>query len=237
MSPQRPVVNQHFESNVPGLFIVGDLAGAPVVKIAMEQGHRVAARIASLSDAGSSLPDSFDLIVIGAGAAGLNAALTAQDRGLRVLVVEQGKLANTIEDFPEGKWVYAEPESRAVEGKLWLEGAAKEELLQRWSEAVRDNKLNLRTGEAVIGVKRRADAHFDVTTSGGLHRARRVILATGQRGTARRLHVPGEDRSNVYHRLYSPKHYQEQNIVVVGGGNSAVEAALALCGQNHVTLS
>ncbi|MBL8295146.1 MAG: NAD(P)-binding domain-containing protein [Bryobacterales bacterium] len=237
MSPQRPVVNQQFESNVPGLFIVGDLAGAPVVKIAMEQGHRVAARIASLPDARSSLADSFDLLVIGAGAAGLNAALTAQERGLRVLVVEQGKLANTIEDFPEGKWIYAEPDSRAVEGKLWLEGAAKEELLERWSEAVSDSNLNLRTGEAVIGVKRRTDAHFDVTTSGGLYRARRVILATGQRGNPRRLVVPGEDRSNVYHRLYSPKLYQEQNILVVGGGNSAVEAALALCAQNYVTLS
>lgn len=237
MSPQRPVVNEQFESNVPGLYIVGDLAGAPVVKMAMEQGHRVAARIASLADARSSLPESFDLIIIGAGAAGLNAALTAQERGLRVLVVEQGKLANTIEDFPEGKWIYAEPESRPVKGKLWLEGASKEDLLERWRAAVAESKLNLRTGEAVIGVKRRADAHFDVTTRGGVYRARRVILATGQRGSPRELQVAGEDRPNVYHRLYSPKNYQERNILVVGGGNSAVEAALALCAQNYVTLS
>lgn len=224
---QRPQLNDRFESNVPGLFVVGDLAGAPVVKLAMEQGHRVAEHIASLQDARASSAEAFDVIVIGAGAAGLNAALTLQYRGLRVLVIEKSKLAATIEDFPEGKWIYDEPESRPAVGKLWLEGATKEDLLARWTEAVREHRLEVRTGEGVTGLIPKGDS-FEVRTTKSTYITRRVVLATGQRGNPRRLGVPGEDRSNVYHRLYSPSHYRGDRVVVVGGGNSAVEAALAL---------
>ncbi|HXA04128.1 MAG TPA: FAD-dependent oxidoreductase, partial [Bryobacteraceae bacterium] len=99
-STQRPVLRANFESNVPGLYIIGDLAGAPVVKLAMEQGSDVAEHIASMLASRSDDPNIYDLVVIGAGAAGLNAALGAQDRGLRVLVLEKNKIANTIEDFP-----------------------------------------------------------------------------------------------------------------------------------------
>ena len=111
---QRPVLRANFQSNVSGLYIIGDLAGAPVVKLAMEQGSDVAEHIASTLADKSSDPNIYDLVVIGAGAAGLNAALGAQDRGLRVLVLEKNKIANTIEDFPEGKWIYAEPDSRPI---------------------------------------------------------------------------------------------------------------------------
>ena len=233
---RRPVVDERFESNVPGLFVVGDLAGAPVVKLAMEQGHHVAEYIASLSDARATDTGAFDVVVIGAGAAGLNAALTLQGRGLRVLVIEKSKIANTIEDFPEGKWIYAEPESRPVIGKLWLEGASKENLLGRWNAAVREHRLDVRTGEAVVAVTR-SGGHFDVRTDQSALRARRVILATGQRGNPRWLGVPGEDRPRISHRLYSPSHYRGEQVVVIGGGNSAVEAALALAdARARVTL-
>ncbi len=224
---RRPVVDERLESNVRGLFVVGDLAGAPVVKLAMEQGYRVAEYIASLPDARASEPGTLDVVVIGAGAAGLNAALTLQERGLRVAVVEKSKIANTIEDFPEGKWIYDEPESRPAVGKLWLHAASKEDLLARWHDAVRDHRLDVRTGEAVVNVKR-TGGHFDIETTQTALRARRVILATGQRGNPRWLGVPGEDRPRIYHRLYGPSHYRDEQVVVVGGGNSAVEAAIAL---------
>ncbi len=233
---RRPVVDEHFESTVRGLFVVGDLAGAPVVKLAMEQGHKVAESIAALPDARATEADVFDVVVIGAGAAGLNAALTLHERGLRVLVIEKAKIANTIEDFPEGKWIYAEPDSRPAVGALWLQGASKEDLLARWHGAVRENRLDVRTGEAVSAVTPRG-GHFDIKAGASTFRARRVILATGQRGNPRRLGVAGEDRPNIYHRLYSPSHYKGQQVVVVGGGNSAVEAALALADAGaHVTL-
>ncbi|PYT24914.1 MAG: hypothetical protein DMG58_25220 [Acidobacteria bacterium] len=237
MPTRRPVLRANFESNIAGVYIIGDLAGAPVVKLAMEQGNDVAAHIAAKPDARGGDPNIFDIVVIGSGAAGLNAALGAQDAGLRVLVLEKSKIANTIEDFPEGKWVYAEPDSRPPRGKLWLDGASKEDLLGRWHQIIRENGLDVRTGEGVESIRKQKDDTFDVRSSQGRHLARRVVLATGQRGNARWLGVPGEEREQVYHRLYSPKHYRDEDIVVVGGGNSAVEAALTLAEQNRVTLA
>src|ERR1700676_1487110 len=234
---RRPVVDGHFESNIPGLFVIGDLAGAAVVKLAMAQGSQVAEYIAAQPDAASGDLNRYDLLVIGAGASGLNAALGAQAHGLRVMVLEKNRIANTIEDFPEGKWIYAEPESMPPVGKLWLEGASKEDLLARWRQAVSEHHLEVRTDEGVTALTRRADGVFEIRTDRGAYLATRVVLATGQRGNARKLNVPGEDRENVHHRLYSPKHYKDEEILVVGGGNSAVEAALALAEQNRVTLS
>lgn len=236
MATRRPQVGAHFESNVPGLHVIGDLAGAPVVKLAMEQGNDLAEHLASLPDARSTEAGAFDVIVAGAGAAGLNCALVAHGKGLRVLVLEKAKIASTIEDFPEGKWVYAEPDTIPPKGKLWLDGATKEDLLGRWRTMVGESGLDVRTGEGVTAVVRR-DGGFEVRTEHASYRARRVVLATGQRGNPRRLFVPGEDREQVYHRLYSPKQYTDEDIVVVGGGNSAVEAALALCEHNRVVLS
>jgi len=237
MPTKRPVVRAHFESNISGLHIIGDLAGAPVVKLAMEQGSDVAEHIATRPDAKGADPNAYDLVVVGAGAAGLNAALVAQDRGLRVLVLEKNKIANTIEDFPEGKWIYAEPDTRPPKGKLWLDGSRKEDLIGRWHQIIRENHLAVHTEEGVQAVRKRKDQTFEITTTQGKYQARRVVLATGQRGNPRSLGVPGEEREQVYHRLYSPKHYHDEDILVVGGGNSAVEAAVTLAEQNRVTLS
>jgi thioredoxin reductase/polyferredoxin len=234
---RRPVVNARFESTVPGLFVIGDLAGAPVVKLAMEHGYRVAHHIAALPDSRATLTGAWDVLVVGSGAAGLNAALTLQEHGLRVLVLEKSRIANTIEDFPEGKWVYAEPDSLPAMGKLWLDGAAKEDLLARWHEILQASHLDVRTGEGVEAIERRADRHFEVRTTANLYLARRVILATGSRGNPRWLQVPGEDGERICHRLYSPKAFQGERVLVVGGGNTAIEAALALAGDNQVTLS
>ena len=234
---RRPVVDENNESNIQGLYISGDLTGAPVVKLAMEQGNSVALHIAAKSDARSAGEDEWDLIVIGAGASGLNAALVARDRGLKVIVLEKGRLANTIEDFPEGKWIYAEPESVAPKGKLWLDGASKEDLIARWRDQIETSGLDVRTEEGVNGLEKRKDGWFHVATAKGNYRGRRVMLAIGLRGNPRWLGVQGEDQEHVYHRLYSPKHYQDEDILVVGGGNSAVEAALTLAGTNRVVIS
>jgi thioredoxin reductase/polyferredoxin len=236
MPGRRPAVDSNFESNVRGLYVIGDLTGAPVVKLAMEQGSTVAEQIALLPDAKATVAGAYDIIVAGAGASGLNAALVAQEKGLRVLVLEKSRIANTIEDFPEGKWVYAEPDARPVKGKLWLDGARKEDLLSRWHAIIRDHGLDVRTEEGVTSIQQ-SDGHFEVATAKAVYRARRVIVATGQRGNPRKLGAPGEDREQVYHRLYSPRHYEDENILVVGGGNSAVEAAVTLSEKNRVTLS
>ena len=237
MATQRPMLRASFESSVPGLYVIGDLAGAPVVKLAMEQGSDVAEHIACTLESRSRDPNIYDVVVIGAGAAGLNAALGAQDRGLRVLVLEKNKIANTIEDFPEGKWIYAEPDTRPPKGKLWLDGSRKEDLIARWHEIIHENHLAVHVEEGVEAVRKLKNGTFEIETPRQRYHALRVVLATGQRGNPRRLGVPGEDLEQVYHRLYSPKHYQDEDILVVGGGNSAVEAALTLAVHNRVTLS
>src|SRR5437016_6066501 len=237
MPSPRPVIRKHNESHVKNLYIIGDLAGAPVIKLAMQQGYDVIRHIASLPDARSGRADTFDVVIAGAGAAGLNAALEARENGLSHLVLEKGKIANTIENFPEKKWVYAEPDAVPPKGKLWLDGAQKEDLIARWQQIVNDNQLNVRTEEGVEAITRASDGVFEVRTAQGTYRARRVILAIGQRGNPRKLKARGEEREKVYHRLYSPRHYKDEDILVVGGGNSAVEAALVLSEQNRVVLS
>jgi NosR/NirI family nitrous oxide reductase transcriptional regulator len=236
MLERRPQLTKRLESNIPGLYVIGDLAGAPVIKLAMAQGLEVVEHIASKPDAHLNSHDVYDLIVVGAGAAGLNAALAAMDRGLRTLVLEKEKIANTIENFPEGKWVYAEPDQTPPKGKLWLDGARKEDLIERWHQIVQENKIDIRTQEPLTALERQKDHTFILRTARGEYRARRVILATGQRGNPRKLNVPGEDQERIYHRLYSPRHYCNAQILVVGGGNSAIEAALALSEQNRVRL-
>jgi thioredoxin reductase/polyferredoxin len=232
----RPVLNAHLESNIPGFFVAGDLAGAVVIKQAMEQGHRVAAHILAQPDARSRIPDEYDVIVAGAGAAGLNASLTMQAGGLRILILEKGKVAATIEDFPESKRIYAKPEGVPAKGGLWLEECTKEQLLARWQEDIARGNLPIHTGEDVVSVARRAEGGFEVRTSKAAYRCRRFILATGLRGNPRRLGVPGEDSDTVHHLLYSANQYSGENILVVGGGNTAIEAALTLAAKNRVTV-
>ncbi|MFN0104296.1 MAG: FAD-dependent oxidoreductase [Bryobacteraceae bacterium] len=232
MPARRPELGAHFQSNLPGVHVIGDLAGAPVVKLAMEQGYELALHIAGLGERRAT--GDYDVIVAGAGAAGLNCALTLRERGLRVLVIEKNRVANTIHEFPEGKWVYDEPASRPPAGPLWLGAATREELLTRWNEAARD--LDVRTNESVIGLERKGD-DWTVRTETAAYRTRRVVIATGQSGTPRKLGVPGEDQERVHHRLYNPSHFAGEKVVVVGGGNSAVEAALALAERNDVTLT
>jgi len=234
---ERPYLKKHNESNIPGLFIIGDLAGAPVIKYAMAQGYEVIEHIAGLPGAiGGSDEDLYDVVVIGAGAAGLNAALQAKERGMRYILLEKEQVANTIENFPEGKYVYAEPDTQPPKGKLWLDGATKEDLMVRWHQIVNENHLNVRLMEGVNSIEKK-DGLFNVKTQKEMYRAKRVVLATGQRGNPRKLNVKGEDRENVYHRLYSPRKYKNESILVVGGGNSAIEAALTLSEQNKVYLS
>ena len=234
---RRPALDAHKQSNIPGVYVIGDLAGAPVIKLAMAQGFEVVEHIAEKADARGNDPNVYDLIVVGAGAAGLNAALAAKERGLSCLLLEKEKIANTIENFPEGKWVYAEPDATPPKGKLWLDGAQKEDLIRRWHQIVRENQLEIHMEEGLKAIAREKDGTLRVASEKQEYRARRVILATGQRGNPRKLKVPGEEREKVYHRLYSPKHYRGENILVVGGGNSAVEAALILSEQNKVYLS
>jgi len=236
MPSRRPIIDKNFESNVSGIFIVGDIAGAPVIKLSMEHGYQVIRYISALSDAKADSKDVYDVIICGAGAAGINAALEAKERGLTCLLIEKGKIANTIEEFPDGKWIYAEPESVPPVGKLSFEASSKENLLVKWNTVVKESGVNVRDGEEVESIYKE-NGFFKVVTKKDTWQAKRVILAIGQRGNPRKLNVLGEDRERVYHNLFTPRAYNNKKILVVGGGNSAVEAALSLCAENKVTIS
>ncbi len=148
----RPSFNKNFQSNVQGLYVIGDIAGAPVIKLAMEHGHSIIEHIATLSDSKAEEEDIYDILIAGSGASGLNAALQAKERGLSGIILEKEKIASTIENFPEGKWVYAEPDKIPPKGKLWLDGATKEDLLKRWHQIIKDNGLDLRLDHGVESI-------------------------------------------------------------------------------------
>ncbi|MHC4451814.1 MAG: NAD(P)/FAD-dependent oxidoreductase, partial [Planctomycetota bacterium] len=198
-----PVLKKNYESTVPGLYIVGDLAGAPTIRTAANQGVEVMAHIGSLPDGrAEKQSEVYDVVVIGGGSSGIAAAMEAQCcANLRTVVLESRRLANTIREFPKGKEIYAEPKAIDYRARLWLEDSVKEELLERWDAQLAEEDLNVVEDEQVTGVKR-VQGCFEVTTArGNSYKGRRVVLAIGKRGNPRRLGVPG--RRDGFFRLQS----------------------------------
>jgi len=234
-----PVLKNHYESSVPGLFIVGDLAGAPTIRVAANQGVEVMAHIGSLPDGRAEKEsDVYDVVIVGGGSSGIAAALEAKCcQRLNALVLDSGRLANTIREFPKGKEIYAEPKAVEYKARLWLKDSVKEELLERWDSQLGKEDLNVRQGEEVTDI-RRVQGAFEVKTArGDAYKGRRVVLAIGKRGNPRKLGVDGEDKEKVTYTLYDPDEHEGENVLVVGGGDSAVEAAVALSVVAVVTLS
>ncbi len=188
-----------------------------------------------------AIPGDFDcdVVVCGAGAAGLAAALEGKRQGVATIVLEKGKVANTVVDFPALKKIYAQPQELSIDSPLWIEDCSKEELLEHWQELIEKEQLDIRTGKELIGISDLKGGGFSVRNiDSSVYSCRAVVLAVGRRGNPRKLGVPGEDLSHVHHLLLDPRGYQDKKVLVVGGGNSAVEAANALEGNGaHVTVS
>ncbi len=179
----------------------------------------------------------FDVIIVGGGASGLSAALAAHQQGLSYLVLEQQTLANTVATMPKRKRIFSTPMQMPQRGTLWFTDATREELLEKWSEVVRENGLNVRENEGVAEIKPLDDG-FQVRSEKDTYQAKRLILAVGTRGNPRKLSVPGaEDNTKVFYWLSDPDEFVDRDILVVGGGDSAIEAALALCDRNRVSIS
>ena len=235
-SPSYPVLparNADGETSIPGVFVVGEAAGTPLLKLGINAGHTLAQHLRKIHE-GHLEPDGMlDVLVAGAGAAGLSTALTCRRLGLSVVVLEARTLASTVVDMFRGKHLYDEPVDVAVEGPLWFEACSREDLLARWQEQVASSGLDLREGSRIIGLSRRSDSgpgHVAVETSTGTILARRVVLAVGKSGPARRLGVPGEDAhpERVRTGIEDPNDHRGVSVVVVGGGDTACETAIAL---------
>ncbi|MCB9652122.1 MAG: NAD(P)-binding domain-containing protein [Deltaproteobacteria bacterium] len=235
-----PMPNTDLEgrTNVPGLYLVGEAAGAALIKVAANGGVAAAQSIAKELAPRSGPPGVHDVAIVGAGPAGLAAALQCQEAGLEFVLFDKGAFAKTIHTYPREKVVMAEPAHIPKYGTLWLRNTNKEELIQKWTEVIETTKLQINSFESVTAVTKGADGNFDITSDRGQYRAQRVVLAMGNRGMPRRLGVEGETEPRVEYALTDPEPYDGKHVLVVGGGDSAVEAAMSLADFGaHVALS
>jgi thioredoxin reductase (NADPH) len=250
ITPRKvPSRDSRYETNVPGCYIVGDVSGTPLIKNAANEGADVIRHVAEgLRAAGDAdARADYDVAIIGVGPAGLSAAITAQGLGLRYVAVEQERALATIEAYPSNKYVFFKPDAMESRGAIEVAGAGaqREEILNAWMRAMRESGVRINEFESCKAVRRAEDGgdHFVVETERGEGRgrasysARRVVLALGNRGTPMRLKVPGEDlkvsldgrpEEKVRYRLADPEAVRRRRVVVVGAGNSAVEAAVDL---------
>jgi thioredoxin reductase len=236
-----PALTETLESATqPGLFLAGEVTGYALVRTAISHGTAVGTEVARrVRELPARSSDVRELVVVGAGPAGLACALQARLAGLDFLVLEQEELGGTVAKYPRRKLVMTQPVELPGFGTLDRESYTKEELIELWQQVARAMELPIRTGQVFEGVRRELDGTFTVRTAQGTVRARHVCLALGRRGTPNRLGVPGEERSKVAYALLDAHSYRERRILVVGGGDSAVEAAIGLSEQegNQVTLS
>ena len=238
-----PMISPEYETSVPDLFIAGELGGLALIKNAVNQGRDCIDVIAQRLRSSVHAPvDSsvWDVIIVGAGPAGISASLRAAEHGLRALTLERETVGGTVSKYPRQKLVMTSPVEFPLHGRFSKTTLSKEDLLAFWEKIMARTDLNIRTGEGVESVQRDAAGVFHIRSSNPAeYRSRAVVLAMGRAGTPRKLGVRGEELPHVLYRLIEADHYAGENILIVGGGDSAVEAAMGLAHQpgNTVTLS
>jgi thioredoxin reductase (NADPH) len=230
-----PHVGPNFETNVPGIFIAGELGGMGLIKNAVEQGRQAVENL--IKTLNKRHPATFDLIIIGAGPAGISAGLTAKKNGLKFLILEQDTLGGTVFTFPRKKIVMTSPMDLPLYGKIKLFETSKSELLELWETVLKKNGVIVQENSKVDAISSENEIFKISTLKGEQYTSARVLLSIGRRGTPRKLNIPGEMTEKVAYRLMESEEITAKHILVVGGGDSAVESALLLADHNHVTLS
>jgi thioredoxin reductase (NADPH) len=232
---ELPEIGDDFETNVPGIYIAGELGGMGLIRNAVEQGKQATENIAKTIK--RNIKVSYDLIIIGAGPAGISAGLTAKKLGLSFLLLEQDSLGGTVFTFPRKKIVMTAPMNLSLYGKVKLYETSKAELLDLWQRVLAKNNIQVNENSKVESILCE-DGIFKVTTlKGDQFTSETVLLAIGRRGTPRKLNVPGEISEKVAYRLLEPELITDKDVIVVGGGDSAIESALLLADENRVILS
>lgn len=229
-----PNISPDFETNVPGIFIAGELGGMGLIRKAAEQGRQAVDSIRKRSNGGQH---DYDLVIVGCGPAGFSAGLSAIQHKLRYKLIEQeDSLGGAVFHYPRNKIAMTAPVELALIGKVRFGEVQKEELLAFWNGAVKKTGLKISFREQMLAIETR-DQGFTVKSSGGEYKTRSVLLTMGRRGTPRKLEVPGEESSKVVYRLIDPAQYQGQHVLVVGGGDSALEAAIAISQEQGSTVT
>ena len=232
---ELPHINQNFETNVNGIYIAGELGGMGLIKNAVEQGKQAVENI--VKSLRKTHTASYDLVIIGAGPAGISASLAAKKNNLKFLTLEQDTLGGTVYTFPRQKIVMTSPMDLPLYGKVKLFETSKPALLELWNTVLEKNGITIRENTKVESITSE-NGIFNIETLTGTHiTSKTVLLAIGRRGTPRKLGVEGEMQEKVAYRLMEPEDIKGKKIMVVGGGDSAVESALLLMDNNKVTLS
>jgi thioredoxin reductase (NADPH) len=229
-----PHVGADFQTNVPGVFIAGELGGMGLIRNAIEQGRQAIDAVRAVG--GPRPAEAYDVVIIGGGPAGFSASLAALEHRLRFVTIEQETFGGTVAHYPRGKLVMTAPAALPLVGTVKFREISKEKLLAFWRDVAKRAGLRINYGERAESVRRYGNG-LEVRTTRSRYLARAVLLAIGRRGTPRRLGVPGEDLPKVVYRLVDPKQYRGQHVLVVGGGDSALEAAADVAEQPGTTVT
>lgn len=221
-----PVLKPNFESSVPGVFVAGELGGMGLIRNALSQGQQAIDSIKALRRRRPT--DALDVVIVGAGPAGFAAAITATAHNMQYVCIDQEALGGCVFQYPRGKLVMTSPVELPLIGKIRFSNTSKEELLAFWQDVEARLQLRMRYQERLVSIERTPRDTFLVITPKKRYEAATVLLAIGRRGTPRKLGVPGEDQSKVVYRLIDPEQYACKKVLVVGGGDSALEAAASI---------
>jgi thioredoxin reductase len=230
---ELPHVGPDFQTNVPGLYIAGELGGMGLIRNAIEQGRQAVDQIARRMRPDG---DGYDVIIIGAGPAGFSASLAAIDQQLRYITLEQDSLGGTVAHYPRGKLVMTAPAQLPRYGTVRFGEISKESLLSFWTKFAQENALHICFQERVESIVSKGNG-FEVVTSKRTLHGRTVLLTIGRRGSPRRLGLEGEDLSKVVYRMIDPQQYVGRRVLVVGGGDSALEAAATLAEETNASVA
>ncbi len=234
-----PIVKPDFETNVPGLFIAGELGGMGLIRNAVEQGRQALESIKGRVVKDGNNGEVHDVLIIGAGPAGISSSLAAIEHKLKYVTLEQETFGGTVAHFPRNKIVMTQPAVLPMFGKTKFTETTKEKLLEFWEDVAKRTNVEIKYNENVLNVEREND-YFKVTSQNGklnTYKSQTVLLAIGRRGTPRKLGVTGEDKPKVVYRLADPDQYKSQHVLVVGGGDSALEAAVTLSEAEGTSVS
>ncbi len=219
-------LDETFETSQEGVYVVGELGGMGLIRNAIRQGTEVGEYIAAAKRRGDGA-DMLDAVVVGSGPAGISATLSLMQEGLSVTLLEGDSYGGTISHYPRAKVVMTGPLEIPGMPKVKKRTMSKEELLELW-ETIRSSKeIALETGQEVVGLEQ-TGAGWRVITKVGEYSAANVVLALGRRGSPRKLGIPGEELQKVCYRLLEPDPFAQKHVLIVGGGNSAAECAIAL---------
>lgn len=232
-----PQVNEDFQTNVPGIFIAGELGGMGLIRNAVTQGVQAVDSICKLDSIKKGKGNGvMDLVIVGAGPAGIGASLAAKDKKLDFVTLEQDSIGGTVSHYPRGKIVMTAPVVLPIIGKMHFKETTKEALMDFWEGIITKAGLEIKDRERVESVTAE-DTGFHVKTGTTEYHTRAILLAIGRRGTPRKLGVPGEEQTKVVYRLIDPAQYKNQHVLVVGGGDSALEAAVSIADEEGTTVA